>query len=305
MTTSVTQGVSGIVSALDLARPPEDRDQRVRVPDHRADRARAGAARRRGRARHARRGRLDPARALRRGRRRADGARLLHDRLVPHRASSRRRRDRAHRPRGGRALPRRLVPGDRRDRLRCARARRRLRHRRHGQVPARHLGPRLPLRPRRAARRRCCRARPAGSPTRTSSGWTSRTTRPPPTRAASTPGRRPCRTSTPASRACRSSRRPARPRSRSTSPASPTRLIDGLERARRGRPDAARSCPPRPARHRPLDRRPARSSTELAAEQIVCSERDSNLRIALHLYNVEEDVDRLLGALREKRSLLA
>src|SRR5919198_4539215 len=32
----------------------------------------------------------------------------------------------------------------------------------------------------------------------------------------------------------------------------------------------------------------------LAAERIVCSERDSNVRISLHLYNVEEDVDRLL-----------
>ena len=44
---------------------------------------------------------------------------------------------------------------------------------------------------------------------------------------------------------------------------------------------------------------------ELLAEKIVCSERDSNLRIALHLYNLEEDVDRLLDALRENRSLLA
>ena len=43
----------------------------------------------------------------------------------------------------------------------------------------------------------------------------------------------------------------------------------------------------------------------LAEESIVCSQRDSNLRVSLHLYNVEEDVDRLLGALREKRSLLA
>ena len=43
----------------------------------------------------------------------------------------------------------------------------------------------------------------------------------------------------------------------------------------------------------------------LAEESIVCSQRDSNLRVALHLYNVEEDVDRLLDALRENRSLLA
>src|SRR5262245_39470288 len=43
----------------------------------------------------------------------------------------------------------------------------------------------------------------------------------------------------------------------------------------------------------------------LDSEKIVCSERDSNLRVSLHLYNVEEDVDRLLDALRENRSLLA
>ncbi len=43
----------------------------------------------------------------------------------------------------------------------------------------------------------------------------------------------------------------------------------------------------------------------LASERIVVSERDSNLRISLHLYNVEEDVDRLLAALARHRQLLA
>jgi selenocysteine lyase/cysteine desulfurase len=42
-----------------------------------------------------------------------------------------------------------------------------------------------------------------------------------------------------------------------------------------------------------------------AAEQIVTSTRDSNLRISLHLYNVDEDVDRILAALAANRSLLA
>ncbi|MGH3076690.1 MAG: aminotransferase class V-fold PLP-dependent enzyme [Gaiellaceae bacterium] len=42
----------------------------------------------------------------------------------------------------------------------------------------------------------------------------------------------------------------------------------------------------------------------LARERIVTSERDSNLRISLHLYNVEEDVDRILDALRGRRELL-
>jgi len=82
------------------------------------------------------------------------------------------------------------------------------------------------------------------------------------------------------------------------------RLIDGLEEL-----GAVVPTPRDPARRGPLvtvrstDVR--RLVDQLAAEKIVCSERDSNLRIALHLYNVEEDVDRLLDALRENRSLLA
>jgi selenocysteine lyase/cysteine desulfurase len=43
----------------------------------------------------------------------------------------------------------------------------------------------------------------------------------------------------------------------------------------------------------------------LAAERIVTSSRDGNLRISLHLYNVEEDVDRVLEALAKHRHLLA
>jgi selenocysteine lyase/cysteine desulfurase len=43
----------------------------------------------------------------------------------------------------------------------------------------------------------------------------------------------------------------------------------------------------------------------LAGERIVTSSRDRNLRISLHLYNVEEDVDRVLGALARHRALLA
>jgi selenocysteine lyase/cysteine desulfurase len=43
----------------------------------------------------------------------------------------------------------------------------------------------------------------------------------------------------------------------------------------------------------------------LAAERIVTSERDSNLRISLHLYNVDEDVDRILEALAGHRDLLS
>ncbi len=43
----------------------------------------------------------------------------------------------------------------------------------------------------------------------------------------------------------------------------------------------------------------------LAAERIVVSTRDSNLRISLHLYNVEDDVDHILAALSANRALLA
>jgi selenocysteine lyase/cysteine desulfurase len=43
----------------------------------------------------------------------------------------------------------------------------------------------------------------------------------------------------------------------------------------------------------------------LAADRIVTSTRDSNVRISLHLYNVEDDVDRILVALAANRPLLA
>ena len=43
----------------------------------------------------------------------------------------------------------------------------------------------------------------------------------------------------------------------------------------------------------------------LAGDSTVTSTRDSNLRISLHLYNVEEDVDRILAGLRKHSHLLA
>jgi selenocysteine lyase/cysteine desulfurase len=42
----------------------------------------------------------------------------------------------------------------------------------------------------------------------------------------------------------------------------------------------------------------------LGAEGIVTSERDGNLRVSAHAYNVEEDVDAVLGALSRHRELL-
>ena len=43
----------------------------------------------------------------------------------------------------------------------------------------------------------------------------------------------------------------------------------------------------------------------LDADAIVTSERDSNLRVSLHLYNTDEDVDAVLAGLGRHRSLLA
>jgi len=43
----------------------------------------------------------------------------------------------------------------------------------------------------------------------------------------------------------------------------------------------------------------------LAAERIAASSRDSSLRVSLHLYNVEEDVEAILQALAKHRHLLA
>jgi selenocysteine lyase/cysteine desulfurase len=83
-----------------------------------------------------------------------------------------------------------------------------------------------------------------------------------------------------------------------------TRLIDGLHDL-----GASVVTPSDPAGRGPLVC--VRSSDveqlvgELAAERIVVSSRDENVRIAAHFYNVEADVDRVLEALRARRHLLA
>ena len=82
------------------------------------------------------------------------------------------------------------------------------------------------------------------------------------------------------------------------------RLIDGLEEL-----GAIVATPRDPACRGPLvcvRSTDVRALVDaLAAERITCSERDANLRISLHLYNVEDDVDRVLDALRRNRALLA
>ena len=82
------------------------------------------------------------------------------------------------------------------------------------------------------------------------------------------------------------------------------RLYDGL-----GELGATAATPREPAARGPLV---CIRSTDvpslvaaLAAERIVTSMRDENLRVAFHLYNVEDDVDTLLDALGRHRALLA
>ncbi|HET8811663.1 MAG TPA: aminotransferase class V-fold PLP-dependent enzyme, partial [Gaiella sp.] len=83
-----------------------------------------------------------------------------------------------------------------------------------------------------------------------------------------------------------------------------TRLLEGLEEL-----GAVVATPSDPARRGPLvcvrSTDVAALVATLAAERIVVSSREDKLRIALHLYNVEADVDTLLDALTRNRSLLA
>ena len=82
------------------------------------------------------------------------------------------------------------------------------------------------------------------------------------------------------------------------------RLLDGLEAF-----GATVPTPRDPSRRGPLVC--VRSSDvtalvgALAAERMIVSSREDKLRVALHLYNVDEDVDRLLEALARHRALLA
>ena len=82
------------------------------------------------------------------------------------------------------------------------------------------------------------------------------------------------------------------------------RLLDGLDEL-----GATVATPRAPARRGPLVCVRSTDVTALvaalAADAIVVSSREDKLRVALHLYNVEEDVDRLLEALRRHRVLLA
>jgi selenocysteine lyase/cysteine desulfurase len=82
------------------------------------------------------------------------------------------------------------------------------------------------------------------------------------------------------------------------------RLLSGLEQL-----DARTTTPLGAGEHGPLVCVAAADAPALvralAAERIVTSSRDSSLRISLHLYNVEEDVEAILHALAKHRHLLA
>ena len=49
-------------------------------------------------------------------------------------------------------------------------------------------------------------------------------------------------------------------------------------------------------------RHPARLLSALSGQGIVCAERDGNLRLSIHFYNHEDDIDRLMTALQSSRS---
>jgi selenocysteine lyase/cysteine desulfurase len=82
------------------------------------------------------------------------------------------------------------------------------------------------------------------------------------------------------------------------------RLIDGLVEL-----GATVVTPRDPARRGPLvcvrSTDVAALVGALAAERIVVSSREDKIRIAMHLYNVDEDIDALLAALGRHRALLA
>jgi selenocysteine lyase/cysteine desulfurase len=48
-------------------------------------------------------------------------------------------------------------------------------------------------------------------------------------------------------------------------------------------------------------REPARLLSALSDQGIVCAQRDGNLRLSIHFYNHEEDIDRLMTALASSR----
>ena len=278
VTTSVSQGVSALVSALDLS----GERNRIVISEYEFPTV--------GQIAHAQElrgaevvhvtpggGRPHPARALRRGDRRADGARLLHRGLLPLGPSPRRLRDRRARPREHGAL----VLADSYQAIGAL------------ELDVRTLGADVVtggtvkyllgsaglafMWLRGSLRAQLLRRRRAGSPTRTSSRCPSPTTRRTRPRAASTAARRPCRRSTRASRGWSSIAEVGVPAIEAHVRGLVDRLLAGLDEL------GATVATPRGEReYGPLicvvSTDPNALVAALAAEQIVTSTRDSNLR---------------------------
>ena len=290
VTTSVSQGVSGLVSALDL----DGERNRIVISEYEFPTVGQIAHAQELRGAEVVHVRPDadgsiPAGALRRGDRRADGARLLHDALLPLRAPARRGGDRrgGARRRGARAG--RQLPGLRRGRAGRPLARRRRGDRRDGQVPARHRRPRVHVGEAGGARgarsdpdglvrgrghlrdvdRRLLAARERAAVRRGD--------------AAGAVALRGCRRHLARRGGGRAGDRGARRAGSSTA------CSTGSTRSGRRWPHRA-TRPARAARVRPRDRR-RRARRRARAARIVVSSREDKLRVALHLYNVEDDVD--------------
>ena len=263
---------------------PQDRDQRLRVPDDRPDLARAGAARCRGRARSGR-GRRDSGRAVRRGDRRADGGRLDRRRS----ATGTARGSTSRRSRGSRTSAARSSCSTRTRRSARIRSTSRelgvdvlaagvLKYL-LGSAGLGFLWTRPGLAERAAADADGLVRRP-----RTSSRWTSTTTRRRRRRGGSSRARRRSRRSTPASPAMELMMEIGIAETREHVNALNERLIAGVDEL------GGVVVTPRDAEHRgalvcirstdapALVRR-------LGEDGIVTSERDGNLRVSAHAYN--------------------
>ena len=302
VTTSVSQGVSGLVSALDLS----GERNRIVISEYEFPTV----------------GQIAHAQELR-------GAEVVHVRpdadgsIPPERFAeaidertalvccttlsyrsgppARRRRDRRGGARRGRDRARRQLPGLRRDRARRQLARRRRRHGRHGQVPARHGRARVHVGqargtgaarpdPDRLVRRR-------GHLRDVDRRLLAARERAPLRRgdAAGAVALRGCRRRVARRGGGRAGDRGARRRPRRPTARRPRRArCDGHDAARPAAATGRSSASARPMSPRSSPRSPRSASSS--------RRRDDNLRVAVHLYNVEEDVDTLLAALARHRA---
>ena len=158
-------------------------------------------------------------------------------------------------------------------------------------------GPRLHVDaagPRRAS---CCRRRPAGSPTATSSRWTSRDYAPSPTARRFQSGTPPVPNIYAGIAGMELMMEIGIAETREHVSALNERLIAGVDELGGTVVTPRDAGAARRARLHPLDRRPGSSSRRSRSEGIVTSERDGNLRVSAHAYNTADDIDRVLAPL--------